>query len=56
MKSYDKSNLIIEEANSIINSFIKKKTNKKPIKLKTIFLSVLTMSLAIILVFVIRNI
>lgn len=56
MKSSDKSNLIIEEANGIINSFIRKKTEKKSIKGRALFLLILTMSSAIVLGFVIRNI
>ena len=55
MKSSDKSNLIIEEANGIINSFIKRKTIKKSNKSKVFILALLTMGLAIILFFLIRN-
>ena len=56
MKNSDRSNLIIEEANGIINSFIKKKTSEKSNKNKALVLALLTMSLAILLFFIIRNI
>ena len=54
MKETNKSNMIIEEANGIIENYIKRKTGVTHENKKTLLLLILTISAAVILTLIIK--